>query len=94
MIGDIQQDASGRMGKSIDALKKSFTKIRTSRAHPSLLDQVVVSYYGADTPLSQVANVAVDDSRTLSITPWEKSMMQAIEKAACMSIILRNHFFF
>jgi ribosome recycling factor len=85
MIGDIQQDASGRMGKSIDALKKSFTKIRTSRAHPSLLDQVVVSYYGADTPLSQVANVAVDDSRTLSITPWEKSMMQAIEKAIMSS---------
>lgn len=85
MIGDIQQDASGRMGKSIDALKKSFTKIRTSRAHPSLLDQVVVSYYGADTPLSQVANVAVDDSRTLSVTPWEKSMMQAIEKAIMSS---------
>jgi ribosome recycling factor len=85
MIGDIQQDTSGRMGKSIDALKKSFTKIRTSRAHPSLLDQVVVSYYGADTPLSQVANVAVDDSRTLSITPWEKSMMQAIEKAIMSS---------
>ncbi|NYT46711.1 MAG: ribosome recycling factor [Candidatus Methanofishera endochildressiae] len=85
MIGDIQQDASGRMGKSIDALKKSFTKIRTGRAHPSLLDQVVVSYYGADTPLSQVANVAVDDSRTLSVTPWEKSMMQAIEKAIMSS---------
>nr|WP_300373542.1 ribosome recycling factor [Methyloprofundus sp.] len=85
MIDDIQQDASGRMGKSIDALKKSFTKIRTGRAHPSLLDQVVVSYYGADTPLSQVANVAVDDSRTLSVTPWEKSMMQAIEKAIMSS---------
>ena len=85
MIDDIQQDASGRMGKSIDALKKSFTKIRTGRAHPSLLDQVVVSYYGADTPLSQDANVAVDDSRTLSVTPWEKSMMQAIEKAIMSS---------
>ena len=85
MIGDIQQDASGGMDKSIDALKKSFKKIRTGRAHPSLLDQVVVSYYGADTPLSQVANVAVDDSRTLSVTPWEKSMMQAIEKAIMSS---------
>ena len=85
MISDIQQDASSRMDKSIEALKKSFTKIRTGRAHPSLLDQVVVSYYGADTPLSQVANVAVDDSRTLAVTPWEKSLMQAIEKAIMSS---------
>ncbi|GFO71332.1 ribosome recycling factor [Bathymodiolus japonicus methanotrophic gill symbiont] len=85
MISDIQQDASSRMDKSIEALKKSFTKIRTGRAHPSLLDQVVVSYYGADTPLSQVANVTVDDSRTLAVTPWEKSLMQAIEKAIMSS---------
>ncbi len=74
MISDIQQDATGRMDKSIEALKKGFKKIRTGRAHPSLLDQVVVSYYGADTPLSQVANVTVDDSRTLAVAPWEKSM--------------------
>jgi ribosome recycling factor len=85
MINDIQQDASGKMEKSIEALKKNFTKIRTGRAHPSLLDQVVVSYYGADTPLSQVANVAIDDSRTLAVTPWEKNMMQAIEKAIMSS---------
>ncbi|NOR81470.1 MAG: ribosome recycling factor [Methyloprofundus sp.] len=85
MISDIQQDAASKMDKSIDALKKGFTKIRTGRAHPSLLDQVVVSYYGADTPLSQVANVTVDDSRTLAVTPWEKSLMQAIEKAIMSS---------
>ena len=81
MISDIQQDASVRMGKSVEALQKAFTKIRTGRAHPSLLDQITVSYYGADTPLSQVANVSVEDARTLKVSPWEKDMTQAIEKA-------------
>jgi ribosome recycling factor len=81
MISDIQQDASVRMGKSVDALQKAFTKIRTGRAHPSLLDQITVSYYGAETPLSQVANVSVEDSRTLKVSPWEKDMTQAVEKA-------------
>ncbi len=81
MINDIQQDASVRMGKSVEALQKAFTKIRTGRAHPSLLDQISVSYYGSETPLSQVANVAVEDSRTLKVTPWEKDMVKAIEKA-------------
>ncbi len=85
MINDIQQDASVRMGKSVDALQKAFTKIRTGRAHPSLLDQISVSYYGSDTPLSQVANVSVEDSRTLKVTPWEKDMAQAIEKAIMTS---------
>jgi len=85
MINDIQQDASVRMGKSVEALQKAFTKIRTGRAHPSLLDQVVVSYYGADTPLSQVANVTVEDSRTLKVSPWEKDMVKAIEKAIMTS---------
>lgn len=85
MINDIEQDAASRMGKSIEALKKGFTKIRTGRAHPSLLDQVVVSYYGADTPLAQVANVSIDDSRTLAVTPWERGMIQAIEKAIMAS---------
>jgi ribosome recycling factor len=85
MINDIEQDAASRMGKSIEALKKGFTKIRTGRAHPSLLDQVVVSYYGADTPLSQVANVSIDDSRTLAVTPWGRGMIQAIEKAIMAS---------
>lgn len=85
MINDIQQDASARMAKSIEAIQKAFSKIRTGRAHPSLLDQITVSYYGSDSPLSQVANVTVDDSRTLKVTPWEKSMVQAIEKAIMAS---------
>ena len=85
MISDIQQDASTRMSKSIEALKHEFSKIRTGRAHPSLLDQISVSYYGADSSLSQVANIAVEDARTLTITPWEKGMVQAIEKAIMKS---------
>ncbi|HEY5139513.1 MAG TPA: ribosome recycling factor, partial [Methylococcales bacterium] len=85
MISDIQQDAATRMGKSIEALKHEFSKIRTGRAHPSLLDQITVSYYGTDSSLSQVANIAVEDARTLTITPWEKGMVQAIEKAIMKS---------
>lgn len=85
MINDIQQDASVRMGKSVESLQNAFTKIRTGRAHPSLLDQITVSYYGADTALSQVANVSVEDSRTLKVSPWEKDMVKAIEKAIMAS---------
>lgn len=85
MINDIHQEASNRMAKSIEALKHAFTKIRTGRAHPSLLDQVVVSYYGSDTQLSQVANVSVDDARTLKVTPYEKNIIGAIEKAILAS---------
>lgn len=85
MISDIQSDAATRMGKSIESLKQEFSKIRTGRAHPSLLDQIVVSYYGTDSPLSQVANVVVEDARMLSVTPWEKGMVQAIEKAIMKS---------
>ncbi|MCK4841230.1 MAG: ribosome recycling factor [Methylococcales bacterium] len=85
MISDIQQDASVRMAKSIEALQKAFTKIRTGRAHPSLLDQIFVSYYGSETQLSQVANVSVEDARTLKVTPWEKDMVKAIEKAIMAS---------
>ncbi|WP_347989285.1 ribosome recycling factor [Methylomonas sp. AM2-LC] len=85
MINDIQQDASMRMLKSIEALQKAFTKIRTGRAHPSLLDQITVTYYGTESPLSQVANVSVEDSRTLKVVPWEKGMIQAIEKAIMSS---------
>ena len=85
MISDIQQDAAARMAKSIEALQKAFSKIRTGRAHPSLLDQITVSYYGSDSPLSQVANVSVEDSRTLKVVPWEKGMVQAIEKAIMSS---------
>ncbi|MGZ4959049.1 MAG: ribosome recycling factor [Methylomonas sp.] len=85
MISDIQQDAAARMVKSIEALQKAFTKIRTGRAHPSLLDQISVTYYGSESPLSQVANVSVEDSRTLKVVPWEKGMIQAIEKAIMSS---------
>lgn len=85
MISDIQADAATRMGKSIESLKLEFSKIRTGRAHPSLLDQVIVSYYGSDSPISQVANVVVEDARTLTVTPWEKGMVQAIEKAIMKS---------
>ncbi|QWF71754.1 ribosome recycling factor [Methylomonas paludis] len=85
MINDIQQDAASRMVKSIEALQKAFTKIRTGRAHPSLLDQISVSYYGSESPLSQVANVSVEDSRTLKVVPWEKGIVQAIEKAIMSS---------
>ena len=85
MISDIQQDASARMIKSIEALQKAFSKIRTGRAHPSLLDQITVTYYGQDSQLSQVANVSVEDARTLKVVPWEKNMVQAIEKAIMSS---------
>jgi ribosome recycling factor len=81
MIDEIIKDAEVRMGKSIDALHTEFKKIRTGRAHPSLLDQVHVDYYGADTPINQVANVTVEDSRTLAVTPWEKDMVSKVEKA-------------
>lgn len=85
MISDIQQNAATRMGKSIESLKHEFSKIRTGRAHPSLLDQITVPYYGNESPLSQVANVSVEDARTLSITPWEKNMVSVIEKAILKS---------
>lgn len=85
MIDDIQQDASERMGKSIESLKGELSKIRTGRAHPSLLDHLTVEYYGSETPLNQVANVAVEDARCLTVTPWEKTMIGPIEKAIMTS---------
>ncbi len=81
MIEEIQLDSEERMEKSLDSLRQDFTKIRTGRAHTSLLDHISVPYYGVATPLSQVANVNVIDARTLGITPWEKNMTQTIEKA-------------
>ena len=81
MIDDIKEDAASRMAKSVDALGENLAKVRTGRAHPSMLDHVVVSYYGADTPLKQVANVGVEDARTLTVQPWEQGMVQAVEKA-------------
>ena len=85
MINEIKKEAQERMGKSVDSLSGAFAKIRTGRAHPSILDSVVVSYYGADTPLRQVANVTVEDSRTLALTVFDKSMTQAVEKAIMTS---------
>jgi len=81
VLEDLKKDANQRMQKSVAALSQGLTKLRTGRAHPSLLEQISVSYYGADTPLNQVANIAVEDSRTLSITPWEPQLVSAIEKA-------------
>jgi len=81
MLENLKKDAKQRMQKSVVSLSQGLTKLRTGRAHPSLLEQIVVSYYGTDTPLNQVANVAVEDSRTLSITPWEPQLVSAIEKA-------------
>ncbi len=81
MIEDIKRDAEQRMQKSIESLEGQFNKIRTGRATPAILDVVRVSYYGVDTPLSQVANVIVEDARTLLISPWEKKLVPEIEKA-------------
>jgi ribosome recycling factor len=85
MIDDIKKDAAGRMGKTVEALVHELAKIRTGRAHPALLDHVMVSYYGSDMPIKQVANVTVEDARTLAITPWERNMVQAVEKAILQS---------
>jgi ribosome recycling factor len=85
MINEIKKEAQERMGKSADSLGVAFAKIRTGRAHPSILDSVMVSYYGSDTPLRQVANVTVEDSRTLALSVFDKSMIQAVEKAIMTS---------
>jgi len=85
MINEIKKDAQARMTKTLEALGHAFAKIRTGRAHPSILDSVMVSYYGSDTPLRQVANVNVEDSRTLALNVFDKSMIQAVEKAIMTS---------
>lgn len=85
MINDIKKDAETRMAKSVEALQSAFHKIRTGRAHPSILDAVRVEYYGSEMPISQVANVNVEDARTLAVVPWEKSMVPKVEKAIMKS---------
>ncbi len=85
MINEIKSDAEQRMKKSLESLHAAFNKIRTGRAHPAILDSVMVNYYGQDTPLKQVAAVNVEDSRTLVVAPWEKNLAPAIEKAIMMS---------
>ncbi|MBT8093961.1 MAG: ribosome recycling factor [Gammaproteobacteria bacterium] len=81
MLDEIMKDAGVRMSKSVAALQTELTKIRTGRAHTSLLDHITVEYYGSQVPLNQAANVGVEDSRTLTVTPWEKDMVPVIEKA-------------
>lgn len=81
MINKIITESKKRMQKSVDALKQELAKLRTGRAHPSLLEHIQVSYYGNPTPLNQVASVAIENARTLTITPWEKNMVAEIEKA-------------
>lgn len=85
MIEDIKKDAAARMAKSIDSLKHDLVKLRTGRAHTSLLDHITVSYYGSDVPLNQVASITIGDARTLVVTPWEKNLVPAIEKAILAS---------
>jgi len=85
VIEEFKQDAEQRMTKALEALSVAFNKIRTGRAHPSLLDGLSIDYYGVDTPLSQAASISIEDSRTLSVTPWEKSLVPDIEKAIMKS---------
>jgi len=81
MLNDLKKDAETRMSKSIESLRTELTKLRTGRAHTSLLDHVTVEYYGSQVPISQVANVNVGDARSLTVVPWEKKMVPIVEKA-------------
>lgn len=85
MLNEIRKDADTRMQKSVAALRNELTKIRTGRAHPSLLEHITVDYYGAEVPLNQAANLSIEDSRTLSVVPFDKSMVPTIEKAIMTS---------
>ncbi len=81
MIKDTEKDARTRMKKSVDLLREDLKKVRTGRANVSLLDQVLVNYYGTDVPISQVASISVSDPRTLAVQPWEKKLIPTVEKA-------------
>ena len=85
MIEDVKQESKERMGKTLEALGHNFNKIRSGRAHPSLLDGIRVEYYGAESPLNQVANVSVEDARTLSLSVWDRTMIPDVEKAILKS---------
>ena len=85
MINDVQKDALSRMNKSIEAFKVELSKIRTGRAHVSLLNHISVDFYGSEVPIGQAANLTVEDARTLAVTPWDKSMVAVIEKAIMKS---------
>lgn len=81
MINDIKKDGESRMQKALEALENAFAKLRTGRAHPGILSGVMVSYYGSEMPLNQVASINVEDSRTLLVQPFDRSMVQAVDKA-------------
>ncbi len=85
MIKEVIDDAEKRMEKSLNSLEVAFAKIRTGRAHPSLLDGVIISYFGTDTPINQLANISVEETRSLIISPWEKQLIPEIEKAILKS---------
>lgn len=85
MIQNIQKNSQIRMGKTLDSLQTELAKIRTGRAHPSLLEHVQVDYYGSSVPISQAASVSIEDARTLAVTAWDKTMVQALEKAIMKS---------
>jgi ribosome recycling factor len=85
MLDDIKKDAVARMQKCVQAFKNELKRLRTGRAHPSLLEHIRVEYYGNEVPLQQVSNIALEDARTLTVTPWEKGMVQVIEKAIMKS---------
>jgi len=85
MIDEIIKDARERMDKSLHSLESAFNKIRTGRAHPGILDSVMVPYYGTDTPIQQMANVTIEDARTIAVSPWEKKLLPEIEKAILKS---------
>jgi ribosome recycling factor len=85
MIDEVMRNAEQRMSKTIEALRQEFSKIRTGRAYPSLLDHIRIEYYGSEVPLSQVATISILDPRTLGITPWDKNMVRVIEKAILSS---------
>ena len=85
MVEDIQKDAERRMGKSVQTLEGEFRRLRTGRAHTGLLEHILVEYYGSEVPISQVATLAVEDARTLTVTPWEKEMAPIVEKVILTS---------
>lgn len=85
MINDLKKDGEARMKKSLESLEGAFSKVRTGRAHPSMLKDIMVPYYGTDTPLMQIANVGVEDARTLIVQPYERTSLAAIDKAIRMS---------
>src|SRR5690554_7875089 len=91
MINEIKKDAQVRMHKSVESLQHAFAKIRTGRAHPGILETGMVSYYGNDTPLRQVANVTVEYSRTVALSVFDRSMILAVEKALLVADVGLNY---